>query len=171
MAIEFYLGEANSLDWLEIDSPIGIIDGQTTGNIPITFDAGECHEGEYLAILRLLTNDSEMLVNEIPVTLMVGTVDIADNNSNLPCDFILHPSFPNPFNAQTLISYSLPEPMTISLKAYNLMGQEVAQLYTGYCPAGEYSVTWDASRLSSGIYFLKLSGNDLIRNQRVILLK
>ncbi|MBD3235065.1 MAG: T9SS type A sorting domain-containing protein [candidate division Zixibacteria bacterium] len=84
---------------------------------------------------------------------------------------VLLESYPNPFNAQTMITFSLPESGKVSLKVYNIKGQLVAKLADGEHKAGSYSVVWDASQYSSGVYFYKLEAGDRVHTKRMTLLK
>ncbi len=80
-------------------------------------------------------------------------------------------NYPNPFNTKTTISYHLPEASVVNLDIFNLLGQKVASLESGYKQTGEYSLTWDASEHSSGIYFYKLEIGDKVFMKRMTLLK
>jgi hypothetical protein len=80
-------------------------------------------------------------------------------------------SYPNPFNAQTNISFNLPVSGDVSLKIYNLRGQNVATLVDGTLEAGQHNVVWDASYYSSGIYFYRLTAGDKVFTKRMTLLK
>ena len=72
-----------------------------------------------------------------------------------PKSFELQENYPNPFNPSTNIKYSLPEASDVSIKVFNVMGQQVAQLANGNYPAGYHQVTFDASKLSSGVYIAR----------------
>ena len=85
--------------------------------------------------------------------------------------FSLHPSYPNPFNAQTTISYSLPESGPVTLTIYNLLGQKVATLFDGIQTAGEHKVVWDAQKQPSGVYFAKLVAEQHKSTFQMVLLK
>jgi len=93
-----------------------------------------------------------------------------DDNS-LPETFSLKQNYPNPFNPSTEISYTLAVDAEVSLKIYNVLGREVAELSHGHRNAGEHSVTWDASGQPSGIYFARLSSIDKSESISMILLK
>jgi len=93
--------------------------------------------------------------------------DLAD----LPSEFTLLSNYPNPFNAQTVIEYQLPVTSTVKLEVYNLLGSKVATLINGEQEAGYKSVTWDASEVSSGIYFYKLTAGDYTETRRMMLVK
>ena len=89
----------------------------------------------------------------------------------LPEKFALHDAFPNPFNPVTNLTFDLPESGKVSLVIYDVQGREVAQLVDGWTPAGVYQMTFDASGLSSGIYFAHLMAGDFQQTQKIILLK
>ncbi|MCB2212960.1 T9SS type A sorting domain-containing protein [bacterium] len=79
--------------------------------------------------------------------------------------------YPNPFNAAMTVSYTLPTAAEVELSVINLLGQTVAELSSGQVAAGVHEVTWDASALSSGVYFLNLRAGDDMRMEKVMLLK
>ncbi|MDK9700663.1 MAG: T9SS type A sorting domain-containing protein [bacterium] len=77
----------------------------------------------------------------------------------LPNAIRLEPAYPNPFNPITTIRYAIPQSASVTLKVYNLAGNEVASLVEMYQPAGNYAVNWDASNVVSGVYFYRLTVN------------
>ena len=79
-----------------------------------------------------------------------------EDSETLPDKFELKPNYPNPFNAQTNISFSLVAPANITLNIYNVIGQKIATLAEGYFMAGEHSLNWDASNQPGGVYFCRL---------------
>ncbi|MBD3233664.1 MAG: S8 family serine peptidase [candidate division Zixibacteria bacterium] len=89
----------------------------------------------------------------------------------IPTNYGLNDAYPNPFNAQTNITYSVPESGNVSLEVFNLMGQKVATLVNGNVEAGVHTITWDANQHSSGIYFYKLTAGDKNFTKRMTLLK
>jgi hypothetical protein len=93
-----------------------------------------------------------------------------NNEINL-LSYSLEQNYPNPFNPSTKISYSLVEEVEVNLKVYDVMGREVAQLVSEKQPAGYYTHNFDASALSSGIYFYKLTAGDFISVKKMTLLK
>jgi len=98
-------------------------------------------------------------------------VGIENDDVKLPSDFKLSQNYPNPFNPLTNIRYSLPVRAKVKLVIYNLRGQEVARLVDGERPAGIHSAVWDASDISSGIYFYRLSAGDYVKTRKMVLLK
>ncbi len=95
----------------------------------------------------------------------------ADDEPGFPHNFYLSPAYPNPFNAQTTISYALPKAGHVSLTVYNVMGQKVATLADGFQQAGEHRIIWDATDTPSGVYFYRLKAGEMSRTEKCILLK
>jgi Secretion system C-terminal sorting domain len=91
--------------------------------------------------------------------------------SAVPQNFELLQNYPNPFNPVTQIKYSVPENAYISLKVYNLLGEEVATLFEGYKQPGNYEVTFNGSGLASGIYLYRLKANEINLTKKFVLLK
>jgi len=89
----------------------------------------------------------------------------------LPTQFALDGNYPNPFNASTVLEYQLPVACDVRLEVYNLLGENVATLVDGEQEAGYRSITWDASEVSSGIYFYKLTAGDYTETRRTMLVK
>lgn len=89
----------------------------------------------------------------------------------LPLEYSVECNYPNPFNANTIISNQMPVSGRVKLDVFNILGQRVATLLNGYNEAGYHKVTWDASDYSSGIYFYKLSVSDRVFTKRMTLLK
>jgi tetratricopeptide (TPR) repeat protein len=88
-----------------------------------------------------------------------------------PAQYALTQNYPNPFNPSTVISYQLPTGGYVTLKLYNTLGQEVTTLVDGFQDAGIKSVTFDASRLPSGVYFYRLQSGTFIQNKKMLLVK
>jgi parallel beta-helix repeat protein len=89
----------------------------------------------------------------------------------LPDEFQLLQNYPNPFNASTRIQYSLPEKSQVSLEVYNLLGQRVLTLFDNIQQPGMHNILWDASRYSSGVYFVRLKTPGQKELMKIMLLK
>jgi len=79
-------------------------------------------------------------------------------NPEAPEGVILHPAYPNPFNPQTQLSFSLTRPADISLNIYDMSGRRVSTLTEGRFSSGQHEVTWNANGIASGVYMIKLTG-------------
>ena len=89
----------------------------------------------------------------------------------LPSAFVLKQNYPNPFNPTTNIEFSIPESGIVTLKVYNILGQEVATLVNKQMATGSYQVDFDASKLSSGVYIYRLKTNSFTSAKKMMLLK
>ena len=96
---------------------------------------------------------------------------VSVNESNLLNTYYLSQNYPNPFNPSTKISYNVEEPGLVQLKIFNILGVEVATLVNEQKNSGNYTVDFDAARLSSGVYFYSLSVNNFTQTRKMILEK
>jgi hypothetical protein len=97
------------------------------------------------------------------------TVNVDDKN--ILNTYNLYQNYPNPFNPSTKINYNIGEPGLVQLKVYNVLGVEVAALVNEYKNSGVYSVDFNASDFSSGVYFYSLSVNNFTQTRKMILEK
>ncbi|MCF8242721.1 MAG: T9SS type A sorting domain-containing protein, partial [Melioribacteraceae bacterium] len=88
-----------------------------------------------------------------------------------PNKYQLEQNYPNPFNPVTSIKFSIPQSGQVSLKVFNTLGEEVANLLNNKLEAGYHTIEFDASMLSSGIYFYRLSSNNFVAIKKMLLLK
>ena len=99
-------------------------------------------------------------------------VEIQSNgNTQIPERVTLQQNYPNPFNPSTTISFSLPSSSETSLKIYNILGKEVRTLVSEKLSAGNYDVTFNASDLTSGVYFYKLQAGNMVETKKLMLVK
>ena len=105
--------------------------------------------------------------------LQTGTnVAIEDpTEGTLPATAHLFQNFPNPFNPETTIPFSLPHPTHVSIKVYNMLGKEVATLIDQVRPAGYHTVTWHPTGLASGLYLYRLQAASSVQTNTLTLLK
>ena len=106
----------------------------------------------------------------IPISGEGHPSDVEDINI-LPSEFILEQNYPNPFNPSTKISWQSPVSSWQTLKVYDVIGNEVAILVSEEKPAGNYAVSFDASKLSSGVYYYQLRSGEFIETKKMIYLK
>jgi len=96
---------------------------------------------------------------------------VGDRGEGIPTGFALHEAFPNPFNPTTRIDFDVPVTTNAELTIYNSLGQEVATLANGTMNAGLHTVYFDASSLTSGIYFAQLRAGNFTSTQKLVLMK
>jgi hypothetical protein len=94
-----------------------------------------------------------------------GLVGITQNGSEVPSLYTLEQNYPNPFNPVTNIKFSIPDRQFVTLKIFDVLGREVGTLVKENMDAGNYVVDFDASRLSSGVYFYQIEAGDFIQTK------
>jgi probable HAF family extracellular repeat protein len=99
-----------------------------------------------------------------------GTTSVDETQIN-PGNFVLDQNYPNPFNPSTTINFSVPSSEFVTLKVFDVLGNEAATLVNEEKLAGSYEVDFDASQLSSGIYFYKLQAGSLIETKKMMLIR
>jgi hypothetical protein len=92
-------------------------------------------------------------------------------NVGAPTEFTLSAAYPNPFNPTTSMTLAVPQAGHVSVHVYNIMGQVVATLASGHMDASTYTLTWDASNVSSGMYFVKAEAAGSVMTQKLVLMK
>jgi len=96
---------------------------------------------------------------------------INEFNGNTINNYVLMQNYPNPFNPNTTISYQLPKSGQVTIKVYDVLGNEVKTLVNEYKPAGEYSVNFDAGKLSSGVYIYRITAGGYTSAKKMTLIK
>jgi hypothetical protein len=98
-------------------------------------------------------------------------VEVSGESPAAPEEFVLHQNVPNPFNETTEIGYELPADEPVTLKVYNVRGQQVATLVDAFRPVGQYVIRWSAADLASGVYFCRLQAGEFVETRKMVLLK
>lgn len=170
-------GEAHSIDFrTSYEAWMALAYSRT---LAVTYNSGQ----NWIAVLS--ADSSEIYSLSFPDSLhgfAVGNngvilkyspviTSVTENNSNSPSDFFLYQNFPNPFNPYTVISYRLSVSNLISLKVYDILGNEITTLVNQKQPAGNYRVSFKSNNLSSGIYFYKLTAGNFSETKRMVLIK
>jgi hypothetical protein len=99
-----------------------------------------------------------------------GTTSI-NGEPALVNQFELEQNYPNPFNPSTIIQYAVGSMQFVSLKVYDLLGREIATLVEEYIPAGSYEVEFDASGLSSCVYYCQLKTGEFVKTRKMVLIR
>lgn len=109
--------------------------------------------------------DNNIVLKDGNTVVSVGDEDL------LPKDVVLHPNWPNPFNPETVIGYTLPVAGSVEISVYNSVGEKVTTLFGGMKEAGNHRVTFSAANLPSGIYFAVLTTGGKTLRQKMVLMK
>ncbi|MFA6469862.1 MAG: LamG-like jellyroll fold domain-containing protein [Bacteroidota bacterium] len=149
-------------------SKLGFVEGSGTTNSPkqYSYIDKNINAGKYLYRLKQIDRDGKFSFSQ--------AVEVAVNGA--PKEFALEQNYPNPFNPTTTIEYNLVkvqnlDKVPVTLKIYDVIGREVATLVNEVKEAGSYSTTFDASTLSSGIYFARLQSGNNVQLKKMTLLK
>jgi hypothetical protein len=149
---------AAATTYTQFIAPIEYVVVATPDRLGITFSAGP-DQGEPNPGAYFLFDDLELSFDPVGV-----------NDISLPLEFKLSQNYPNPFNPSTKIEFQIPSEGFVTLKVYDILGNEVASLIEEYKPAGSYRVDFNASGLSGGIYFYRITaGADQITHKMTIL--
>lgn len=98
-------------------------------------------------------------------------VAINNNNTGIPSSYSLKQNYPNPFNPATNVSFDVPKASQVKISVYDVMGKEVDVVVNKQMEAGSYSFTYDASKLSTGLYFYTLTSGDYKETKKMMLIK
>lgn len=166
------------------ETPINMTDTQTPGCFP-----GECDSDHWSSLCPVVddylhvfyTNDkdaggivqTEGAATENPMRYLMfpnPALGVEDNN-NRPVNFSLNQNYPNPFNVNTVISFSLKEAGPVSIDVFDITGAKVTTLVDGTMNAGNHEVLWNASDVASGVYYYKLTANNVSETKQAVLIK
>ncbi len=104
-------------------------------------------------------------------TINGGSTSVNNNTGTAAKEFSLEQNYPNPFNPATSIRYNIPVTGLVSIKIYNGLGKEIVELVNEVKPNGQYEVSFDASNLTSGVYFYKLTTGNFSETKKMLLIK
>lgn len=113
------------------------------------------------------TGNSEIFYAKVDLPELVSV----ESETGIPTEFTLMQNYPNPFNPSTTIQFALPKAEVVSLKIYNILGEEVAELVNREMDAGIQSINYDASNLGSGIYFYQIKAGSFVDVKKMLLVK
>jgi len=171
-----------NMDWVQSEVPLGnywmtctpqkcICKPNSSQQIFVSIDATKISANHYDANIMITSNDPSQSIVYIPIKLDVITPLEQGFNSALPRSFELHQNYPNPFNPSTTIEFALPKSAFVTLKVYNLLGEEVATVVAEKRAAGWYKYTWNVRELASGVYLYRLEADDFVQSKKLILMR
>lgn len=145
-------------EWVTIDIPLSDFTGLTR----------KSNLAQYILVARP-TGSATVYVDNMFFYDIEGT-SIEDGNT-LPQEMVLGQNYPNPFNPTTNIAYSIPQSSEVTLEVFNMQGQRISTLVSGYQSAGSHTVTFDASNLASGMYMYRLTSGGMVQVNKMTLIK
>lgn len=118
----------------------------------------------------LFVSHADSVVSRIKLSHF-GITTALETLAEVPKNFLLSQNYPNPFNPSTTINFSIPEQSSVSLRVYDILGKEVAELINQVMSSGTYKIDFDATNLSSGIYFYTIKANKFFKTRKMLVLK
>ncbi len=145
---------------------------------PVRISTPNVFQPEFISKVGFLGNSSvdclvlwsDLNFSGLYATYCDVTTGINDEQQ-LPQNYSLSNNYPNPFNPSTKIEFIIPDPGSVSLNIYDVLGREVATLINEVQPAGSYEITFDASGLSSGVYYYRITSGSFVESKKMVLLK
>jgi hypothetical protein len=120
--------------------------------------------------LNHMTADAFQLLKGAFFWVLEGATDV-ENGDILPSEFVLEQNYPNPFNPSTQIRFSIPQESKVTLEVFDVLGRKISTLVNETRSSGDYSVVFNASDLSSGVYIYRLIANNQVVAKTMMLLK
>jgi hypothetical protein len=120
---------------------------------------------------KIQAEENKSAWSDIRIFTILDFTGTSNNNNNVPREFKLSQNYPNPFNPVTVIKFDLPKGSHVLLQVYDANGRLVKVLMNDYRPAGVYNIEFDASSLSSGIYFYKLNAGEFADTRKMVVIK
>jgi FtsP/CotA-like multicopper oxidase with cupredoxin domain len=136
------------------------------GRVVAKFD----RPGRYVWHCHILSHEDHEMMRPFHVGPMPAPKQSGDVIAGVT-DYKLDQNYPNPFNPSTTINFSVPENSQVTLKIYDVLGKEVSTLINQVVPAGNHEVNFDATGLSSGVYFYNLTAGNFVESKKMVLLK
>jgi hypothetical protein len=115
----------------------------------------------------------ELIPKEVLFTSIdsITSTKYRESRKRFPTTFQILQNYPNPFNPTTTIEFDLPKTSEVSLKVFNILGEEVATLVSDRLSAGSYSYDWDASNLASGVYLYRMQAGDYVDTRKMVFMQ
>lgn len=155
-------------DWEQV----GFVFGSGNSNSPKSYyyeDSTDLQQAIYHYRLKQIDNDGAFKYSD---SIEVSTITKVESEANAVTGFLLKQNFPNPFNPTTVISWQLAVGSYVTLKVYDVLGNEIATLVNEEKSPGRYSIKFDATNsLPSGVYFYQLRAGKFVQTKKFILTK
>jgi hypothetical protein len=152
----------DAVPWMSAEPTMGSVAAGDSTEIEVRVHPEDLADGSYSGAFVISGNTPDVAVVPVTMDLLTGV----ESEQLIPTVYALSQNYPNPFNPETRIKYSIPEQATVSLKVYNLLGQEVVSLTSGVQDAGYYEIAWDGhnskgASVGTGVYFYRLEATGI----------
>ncbi|MCX7877126.1 MAG: T9SS type A sorting domain-containing protein [Ignavibacteria bacterium] len=167
-----FIKKSASGSWIASDNQLVWHLGDSSAHSVLTVGRGVYISPFDIRFWLVFSKDTLNSTNLYLAVRTVSTLNIGSSGVNVPSEFILHQSYPNPFNSVTNIRFELSSDADITLSLFDCTGRELQRLIDNkYYLRGYYEVKWDAADYPSGIYFIRLSSNGYYHTVRTVLVK
>jgi len=162
--VKIELSINNGVDWTTIEESV-----PNTGTYSWTVTAQDSSEE---CLIRISSVENGFVFDTSDEIFTIDIISsVNENSGKLPSEFSLYQNYPNPFNPETSIKYAVPQTSMVSIKLYDLTGQEVVTLISEVKEAGIYEINFDAGNLSSGVYLYRMIAGDFTSVKKLNVLK
>jgi len=164
-------------NWLILPMPTGIIQPNSLNHVSYYINADSLTPGnDYTGYIKILSNDPDESITRVQINLYVSPSTSVTDDVLIPFTTELQQNFPNPFNPETQITYSIAKTGDVQLTVYNLIGQKIVDLVNKSQAAGNYNVIWKGingtgQQVASGLYIYELKTENIILRQKMLLLR
>jgi Tol biopolymer transport system component len=161
----------NSPTWPTLSQYTAQIVSGDSISIEINIDASALSFARHTASVTIYDAVNNNPLAAVPINLFYDQASDVQVETELPNTYSLAQNYPNPFNPTTKMNYQIPELSFVIIKVYDVLGSEVITLVNGEKSVGNYQVEFDASTLSSGIYFYQLQASNYLETKKMVLMK
>ena len=156
------LSQNNDISWQTLGSAFGI---PASGNTAVKLAVGQMVVGA--------PEQSNIKIQSgfLADTLLQGPLLAVSEKEGIPLVYSLSQNYPNPFNPTTDIRFQIADGRLVTLKIYDVLGREVTTLVDEVKQPGTYSVRWDASRFTSGVYFCRITAGRFIDTRKILYMR
>ncbi len=164
---------ANKIQIIRDSINASVVSSDTLSNFGIIEEVWQIRNYSIDSLANLYSKDSILQSISVERHLESPTEIITSVKkiSEMPSKYSLSQNYPNPFNPTTVITYSIPKENIVTIKVFDILGNEVASLVNEEKPAGKYSINFNAGKLPSGIYFYRMEAGSFMEAKKLILLK
>jgi len=155
------VAQNSEVNWSAFSNGLGISNSSNSGTITT---AGHSFTG-------ISSNENSKIISGFLAYKSAIVTDVYDEHEIIPTVYKLNQNYPNPFNPSTIINYQIPEEGFVTLKVYDILGNEVKILVNENKPVGSYNIRFDASGLASGMYIYRLTAGKYISTKKMLMIK